>query len=66
MNGVEILQHAADLNKKFVIMMMTAYGEQELVNQAKSLGAAHFFKKPFEIIEVRETINELLKDNDLK
>ncbi|HIX43748.1 chemotaxis protein CheY [Kurthia sp. 3B1D] len=66
MNGVEILQHAADLNKKFVIMMMTAYGEQELVDQAKSLGAAHFFKKPFEIIEVRETINELLKDNDLK
>lgn len=66
MNGVEILQHASDLNKKFVIMMMTAYGEQELVDQAKSLGAAHFFKKPFEIIEVRETINELLKDNDLK
>lgn len=66
MNGVEILQHAADLNKKLVIMMMTAYGEQELVDQAKSLGAAHFFKKPFEIIEVRETINELLKDNDLK
>lgn len=47
-------------------MMMTVYGEQELVDQAKSLGAAHFFKKPFEIIEVRETINELLKDNDLK
>lgn len=66
MNGVEILQHAADLNKELVIMMMTAYGEQELVDKAKSLGAAHFFKKPFEIMEVRTTINELLKDNDLK
>ncbi|MBM7698889.1 response regulator [Kurthia huakuii] len=64
MNGVEIIQHVVDLDKKPVIMMMTAYGEKELVDKAKSLGTAHFFKKPFEIMDVRKTINELLKDND--
>jgi two-component system, response regulator, stage 0 sporulation protein F len=64
MNGVEILQHIQPNATQMVIMMMTAYGEMELIEQAKSLGATHFFTKPFNIIEVRETINKLLKDHD--
>lgn len=64
MNGVGILQHIQQDAAQMVIMMMTAYGEMELIEQAKSLGASHFFTKPFNIMEVRETINKLLKDRD--
>jgi len=66
MNGVDILQRVQAKAEQMVIMMMTAYGEMELIEQAKSLGAKHFFTKPFNIIEVRETINNLMKAHDLK
>lgn len=66
MSGVDILQRVQAKAEQMVIMMMTAYGEMELIEQAKSLGAKHFFTKPFNIIEVRETINNLMKACDLK
>ncbi|WP_010287100.1 response regulator [Kurthia massiliensis] len=66
MNGVDILQRAQTKAEHMVTMMMTAYGEMELIEQAKSLGVKHFFTKPFNIIEVRETINNLMKAHDLK
>lgn len=44
------------------IIMMTAYGEQDLLDQAKELGATHYFTKPFDIKELQNTVNNLLED----
>ncbi|MEG0380425.1 MAG: response regulator, partial [Kurthia sp.] len=62
MNGIEILQQMEEMGRKMPIIMMTAYGEIGLVEQAKKLGVMHYFTKPFDIFEVRNTVNNLLKD----
>lgn len=62
MNGIEILQHLDGMGRKMPIVMMTAYGEARLVEQAKSLGVLHYFTKPFDIFEVRNTVNNLFKE----
>lgn len=63
MNGIEILQRVQELGQKMPIIMMTAYGEVKLVEQAKSLGATHYFTKPFDIFEMKNTVNNLLLDH---
>lgn len=59
MNGLEILEKVNELGRKMPIIMMTAYADVELMERAKTLGATHYFTKPFDIIEVRETVNNL-------
>lgn len=63
MNGIEILQRMQELGRKMPIIMMTAYGEVKLVEQAKSLGATHYFTKPFDIFEMKNTVNKLFAEN---
>lgn len=60
MTGVEILEETKECLQNTKIMMMTAYGEQSLVERAKSLGVVHFFTKPFNIVELRTTVNNLM------
>ncbi len=60
MTGVEILEETKQSLQNTKIMMMTAYGEQSLVERAKALGVLHFFTKPFNIIELRTTVNNLM------
>lgn len=62
MNGIEILQRMEGMGRKMPIVMMTAYGEISLIEQAKTLGVTHYFTKPFDIFELRNTVNNLLKD----
>ena len=41
-------------------MMMTAYGELNLIQESKRLGAVAYFIKPFDIFEVRDAVRDLL------
>lgn len=61
-NGIQILKHLQKLGQKMPIIMMTAYGEQDLLDQAKELGATHYFTKPFDIKELQNIVNNLLED----
>lgn len=56
MNGLEILQNIKKQNKEVPVMMITAYGEQDLINAAMSEGAFSYFTKPFNIFEI---VNEV-------
>ncbi|SOB89934.1 two-component system response regulator (stage 0 sporulation protein F) [Ureibacillus xyleni] len=60
MNGFEILQEIRSLNFTMPIFMMTAFGDQELMDEAKSLGVVKYFTKPFNIFEVTKEVNEVL------
>ena len=61
MNGIEILQKLKEKNKDLPVMMMTAYGEQDLIDEALSLGASNYFTKPFNIFDVLNEVGNILK-----
>lgn len=56
MDGLEILKRMNEMGKKVKVIMMTAYGELEVIKETKRLGALMHFKKPFDIDELREAV----------
>ena len=62
MDGLEILKHFKQSAQQDVpVFMMTAYGEQHLMDEAISQGVEKFFTKPFNIFDVRNEINEFIQ-----
>ena len=64
MNGVEVLREIRKQIPEAVVMMMTAYSEIELTEEAGRLGIDHHFTKPFDIFEVRDTVLKRLQLQD--
>lgn len=62
MDGIEILKRLKSKMPDVPVVMMTAYGELDLIQEAMKLGAAHYFTKPFDIYEVRDAVNAMLQD----
>lgn len=62
MDGIEILKRLKLRTPDMPILMMTAYGELDLIKEAMDLGASHYFTKPFDIYELRDAVNDMLKD----
>ncbi|MFD2624543.1 response regulator [Salibacterium salarium] len=62
MDGVEILQERENkqLSVHTKVMLMTAYGELNMMNEAQKLGASTYISKPFDIDEVRNKIENQL------
>ncbi|MDB5083272.1 MAG: two-component system response regulator [Bacilli bacterium] len=60
MDGLEILRHIRQIEPKTKVIMMTAYGELDLIQEAMALGALTHFTKPFDIDELRMAVNEQL------
>jgi two-component system response regulator (stage 0 sporulation protein F) len=64
MDGLEILKHIKDIDSSIKVIMMTAYGELDMIKEATDLGALMHFTKPFDIDELRAAVNSQLKKND--
>ncbi|MDP4099224.1 response regulator [Paenibacillus sp. P96] len=62
MDGLEILKHIKTGNPEIKVIMMTAYGELDMIKEATELGALMHFTKPFDIDEMRVAVNGQLKD----
>ncbi len=62
MNGIDVLKKIKADWPEVPVMMMTAFGEVELTNEALAIGASEYFTKPFDVHEVREAVNRLFKD----
>lgn len=60
MDGIEILKHIKQINKDIKVIMMTAYGELDMIKEATQLGALTHFTKPFDIDELRHAIKQQL------
>jgi len=60
MNGLQTLQEIKKINDAVVVIMMTAYGELEIVAEAVKLGIKEYVTKPFDINELRETVKKLV------
>ena len=53
MDGLEILKHIKEIDPDIKVIMMTAYGELDMIKEATDLGALMHFTKPFDIDEMR-------------
>lgn len=60
MDGIAALKELKDMGLAERVIMMTAYGELEMVNEAKELGAYAYIIKPFDIIDVCDMAAEYL------
>ncbi|WCM61567.1 response regulator [Paenibacillus polymyxa] len=61
MDGLEILKHLKTMNPDIKVIMMTAYGEMDMIKEATELGALMHFTKPFDIDEMRIAVNKQLR-----
>lgn len=61
MDGLEILKHVKAIDSSIKVIMMTAYGELDMIKEATDLGALMHFTKPFDIDELRMEVNRQLK-----
>lgn len=62
MDGLEILKRIKEQKAEVPVMMMTAFGEQNLIDCAKKMGAERFFTKPFNIFDIRHEVKMILGD----
>ncbi|RAV12518.1 response regulator [Paenibacillus contaminans] len=60
MDGLDILKHIKKINPAIKVIMMTAYGELDMIREATELGALMHFTKPFDIDEMRIAVNNQL------
>lgn len=58
MDGNEILKRLKAHDESIQVIIMTAYGELDMIQQAKDLGAITHFAKPFDIDEIREAVKQ--------
>jgi len=61
MDGLEILKRIKEINRDIKVIMMTAYGELDMIKEATELGALMHFTKPFDIDEMRMVVNMQLR-----
>lgn len=60
MNGLETLSQIRALDRKVSVIMMTAYGDNQNMEQAKELGILYYMGKPFDLFELRERVRKIL------
>lgn len=58
LSGLDVLKALQDREHKCLSIMMTAYGELEIIKEAGNLGASKFITKPFDIDELRVLIKK--------
>lgn len=59
MDGLETLRHVRARFPDLPVIIMTAYGELDLVHQAESLGISAKISKPFDIEALREMVERI-------
>ncbi len=64
MDGIETLRELKRMGQHDKVIMMTAYGELEMVNQAQQLGAYAYIIKPFDIVNLCRMVNEQVVGTD--
>ncbi|HBC91704.1 MAG TPA: two-component system response regulator [Pelotomaculum sp.] len=60
MSGLETLDELLKIIPQTPVVMMTAYGELDIVAEAKRRGVKHYINKPFDLDEIRYLIKGLL------
>ncbi len=65
-DGVETMREIRKINPKIKVVMMTGFSVQDKVDTALAEGAYKALKKPFDIVEIKGAIDEILKTETKK
>lgn len=63
MNGLEAAQEILATNQEQTIVMMTAYGEMNIVNEILNAGVKKCITKPFDILVLRDLVKDMVINN---
>ncbi|HVJ49194.1 response regulator [Desulfitobacterium sp.] len=66
MNGIDTLRQIRSFNKEVSVIMMTAYGDAQNLEQARELGVLHYMGKPFDLFELRDRVRDILAHKQTK
>lgn len=61
MDGLETLTHIKEEAPQIIVLIMTAYEELEILQEAARRGAAACISKPFDIDELKELVAQKLR-----
>lgn len=61
MNGLEVIKEIKKMNCSADVVLMTAYGDVEIVSEAFDLGVEQYITKPFDILELRRVVGDLVQ-----
>ncbi|MGN1125069.1 MAG: response regulator [Candidatus Gastranaerophilaceae bacterium] len=61
MDGLETAQNLFKINPDVRIIMLSAMGDETLLNQAREIGIKHFLTKPFKPDALISKLNEVLQ-----
>lgn len=59
MDGLETARRLFEINPKVRIIMLSAMGDETLLNQAKEIGIRYFLTKPFRPESLQEKLTEI-------
>ncbi|WP_338450244.1 response regulator [Niallia oryzisoli] len=62
MDGIEILKRMKEMVPDIKVVLMTAYGELDMIQEAMDLGAITHFAKPFDIEDIRVAVAKYLAE----
>ena len=65
MDGIEILKRMKVIAPEIRVIIMTAYGELDMIQEAKDFGAITHFAKPFDIDDIRKAVEKYLKTSEI-
>lgn len=60
MTGLEALDEIMDTDPEATVVMISAVGQQQMVDQALDSGAQEFIEKPFENEDVKDTLADVM------
>lgn len=63
MNGLEVLKHLRKTGFNRPVIMMTAYGELEIITESTLLGVKRHITKPFDLKDLRDQIRDALLED---
>ncbi len=61
MSGIDVLKELKLKWPELPVIMMTAYDEIALTEEALKIGALKYFTKPFDIFELRDAVHQLFE-----
>ncbi len=59
MDGLECLRRIRKIKRKFVVVVMTGYGDIRSAQEAMRLGADEYISKPFDLDDLKGLVNDL-------
>jgi two-component system response regulator (stage 0 sporulation protein F) len=59
MGGMEVLKNIKEKNVTTGVIMLSAYGDPDIVNEALRLGADHYLQKPMNLKQLVKTLTLL-------